>query len=115
MLREDVAFLEERFPPSLAEALDRSGLQVGLLDAPCQRVLVALDFELKLVPDLRGVDLLLTHLPSCSARWSGSCLRRPLGPSFKLSSPRTRHVTLCTHLTTSPRAAWGRCSLDSLA
>lgn len=64
MLRQDVVgFLDECFPPSLAEEWDQSGLQVGPLDAPCWRVLVALDFDLGLVSDLPGTDLVLTHHP----------------------------------------------------
>lgn len=64
MLRRDVvAFLEDRFPPALAEEWDRSGLQVGPLGAPCRRVIVALDFDLELVDGLTGVDLLVTHHP----------------------------------------------------
>ncbi|MBC7093395.1 Nif3-like dinuclear metal center hexameric protein [Candidatus Bipolaricaulota bacterium] len=64
MLRQDViAFLEERFPQALAEPWDRTGLQVGPLDAPCRRALVALDLDLGLVPTLQGVDLLITHHP----------------------------------------------------
>lgn len=61
--QEVVAFLEDRFPPSLAEGWDRSGLQVGPLEARCRRVLVALDLELSLLPRLGGVDLVLTHHP----------------------------------------------------
>ncbi len=64
MRRQDVvAFLDELFPPSLAEAWDRSGLQVGPLDAPCHRVAVALDLGLDLLPALEGVDLVVTHHP----------------------------------------------------
>ncbi len=64
MLRQDlVGFLDERFPPALAEEWDRSGLQVGPLDAPCRRVLVSLDFDLDLVADLPGTDLVVTHHP----------------------------------------------------
>ncbi len=61
--REVVAFLEERFPPSLSEEWDHSGLQVGNLDERCQRVLVALDLELRHLPLLSQVDLVLTHHP----------------------------------------------------
>lgn len=64
MLRQDVvAFLDERFPPSLAESWDRSGLQVGPLHAPCRRVTVALDLGLALLPHLQGADLVVTHHP----------------------------------------------------
>lgn len=71
MLRQDaVAFLDERFPPTLAEEWDRSGLQVGPLDRLCQRVLVALDFGLDLARALAGTDLVVTHHP---------LLFRPLG------------------------------------
>ncbi len=64
MQRGDVvAFLAERFPPSLAEPWDRSGLQVGPLQAPCQTVAVALDFDLHWTSCLEGVDLLITHHP----------------------------------------------------
>lgn len=64
MLRQDVvAFLDERFPPTVAEEWDRSGLQVGPLDAPCRRAVVALDFGLDLVGRLQSVDLVVTHHP----------------------------------------------------
>ncbi|MCX7750940.1 MAG: Nif3-like dinuclear metal center hexameric protein [Candidatus Bipolaricaulota bacterium] len=64
MLRQDVvAFLDERFPPALAEPWDRSGLQVGPLSAPCRRVTVALDLSLPLASGLDGVDLVVTHHP----------------------------------------------------
>ncbi len=58
-----VAFLDDLFPPALAEPWDRSGLQVGPLQAPCRRVVVALDFSLALASDLEGVDLVVTHHP----------------------------------------------------
>lgn len=64
MLRQDVvATLDESFPSALAEAWDRSGVQVGPLDAPCRRVLVALDFGLDLVSEIQDVDLVITHHP----------------------------------------------------
>ncbi len=64
MLRREItAYLDELFPPALAEEWDHSGLQVGDLSLPCQRVLVALDFDLSLVEALAGVDLLITHHP----------------------------------------------------
>ncbi len=64
MQRQDVVgALEERFPPALAEDWDRSGLQVGPLERPCRRVLVALDFGLDLAADLSGTDLVVTHHP----------------------------------------------------
>ncbi len=61
--RDIVAYLDELFPPILAEEWDHSGLQVGDLSLPCNRILVALDFELSLVDRLQGVDLLITHHP----------------------------------------------------
>lgn len=64
VLRQDVvAFLDGLFPPTLAEEWDRSGVQVGPLDRPCRRVVVALDFELALARTLSGVDLVVTHHP----------------------------------------------------
>jgi len=60
---EIVAYLDELFPPVLAEEWDHSGLQVGDLSLPCNRILVALDFELSLIDRLPGVDLLITHHP----------------------------------------------------
>lgn len=58
-----VAFLNELFPPALAEEWDRSGLQVGPLDRPCRRVMVALDFNLSLAQEVVGTDLVVTHHP----------------------------------------------------
>lgn len=63
MRREVIAYLDELFPPALAEEWDHSGLQVGDLSRPCRKVLVALDFDLPLVGMLAGVDLLVTHHP----------------------------------------------------
>ncbi|GAB4310269.1 MAG: Nif3-like dinuclear metal center hexameric protein [Candidatus Bipolaricaulota bacterium] len=64
MDRQDVvAFLDELFPPALAEDWDRSGLQVGPLERPCRRVVVALDFDLSLARDVGAVDLVVTHHP----------------------------------------------------
>lgn len=64
MERQDVVlFLDELFPPALAEPWDRSGLQVGPLVAPCRRVVVALDFSRALAENLDGVDLVVTHHP----------------------------------------------------
>ncbi len=64
MLRHEVvAYLDELFPPTLAEEWDHSGLQVGDLALPCRKVLVALDFDLSLVERLAGVDFLITHHP----------------------------------------------------
>lgn len=60
---EVVAFLRERFPESLAEDWDRTGLQVGTLEAPCRKVLVALDLRLQHLPLLEGVDLVVVHHP----------------------------------------------------
>lgn len=60
---EVVAFLEERFPKVLAEEWDHTGLQVGPLHAPCQRVLVTLDLGLHHLPQLAQVDLVVTHHP----------------------------------------------------
>ncbi len=61
--RDVIAYLDELFPPNLAEDWDHSGLQVGDLSLPCRRVLVSLDLELGLVDRLQGVDLLITHHP----------------------------------------------------
>ncbi|MBC7222492.1 Nif3-like dinuclear metal center hexameric protein, partial [Candidatus Bipolaricaulota bacterium] len=61
--REVVDFLEERFPLSLSEEWDNSGLQVGHLDEPCRRVLVTLDLELQHLPLLPQLDLVITHHP----------------------------------------------------
>ena len=60
---EVVAFLEDRFPPELAEEWDNSGLQVGELSGPCEKVAVALDLSLAILSQLSGVDLLVTHHP----------------------------------------------------
>ena len=64
MRRADVtAYLDELFPPSLAEDWDHSGLQVGPLSAPCRRVVVTLDFDVSLASGLGGVDLVIVHHP----------------------------------------------------
>ncbi len=64
MRRIDViALLDQRFPPSLAEEGDPTGLQVGPLDAPCRRVLVVVDLELGHLDRLGGMDLVITHHP----------------------------------------------------
>ncbi|MCS7217137.1 MAG: Nif3-like dinuclear metal center hexameric protein [Candidatus Bipolaricaulota bacterium] len=60
---EVVGYLEERFPRVLAEEWDRTGLQVGTLQGPCRRVLVALDLALAHLPLLVGVDLVVVHHP----------------------------------------------------
>ncbi len=58
-----MSYLDELFPPALAEEWDHSGLQVGDLALPCRRILVVLDFDLALVENLGGTDLLITHHP----------------------------------------------------
>lgn len=64
MDRQDVvAFLDELFPPALAEDWDRSGLQVGPVEGACRRVVVALDLSLAVARDLSCVDLVVTHHP----------------------------------------------------
>lgn len=64
MQRADVmAFLEERFPLSLAEEWDHCGLQVGNGVDPCRRVLVVLDLELQHLALLPDVDLVVAHHP----------------------------------------------------
>ena len=84
MLRAEVTgFLDDRFPPSLAEEWDRSGLQVGPLDAPCRRVLVALDFDLELLPKLPDTDLLVTHHPILFRPLSQLRPKTPLGKKLR--------------------------------
>jgi len=84
MLRRDVvAFLEDRFPSALAEEWDRTGLQVGPLAAPCRRVIVALDFDLGLVDELTGVDLLVTHHPLLFQPAERIDLDTPLGRKLR--------------------------------
>lgn len=76
---EVVAFLEERFPLSLAEDWDRCGLEVGSLEGPCRTVLVALDCELSHIPCLSQIDLLLTHHPLLFRPISEIRTETPLG------------------------------------
>ncbi len=59
------AALEAAAPLALAESWDRPGLQVGSLDAPVARVLIALDPTPSVVGEAvrRGADLLVTHHP----------------------------------------------------
>lgn len=64
MRRADVTtYLDQLFPPGLAEPWDHSGLQVGPLSAPCRRIIVALDFDISLTSELTGVDLVILHHP----------------------------------------------------
>lgn len=78
-----IAFLDSLFPPSLAEDWDRSGLQVGPLSGPCRRVMVALDYDLKLARELSGVDLLITHHPLLFNPISRLEPESPLGTKLK--------------------------------
>lgn len=85
MDRQDVvAFLNELFPPALAEEWDRSGLQVGPLDQPCRRVVVALDLDLDLARDLRAVDLVVTHHPLLLRPLDQLLPGTPLGEKLRL-------------------------------
>lgn len=80
---EVVAFLEERFPLSLAEEWDRCGLQVGDLARPCRRVLVVLDLEIKHLELLPQVDLVVTHHPLLFRPLSEIRVDTPLGQKLK--------------------------------
>jgi len=99
-----VAYLDELFPPTLAEDWDHSGLQVGDLSLPCRRVLVALDFDLKLAERLQGVDLLITHHPLLFRP-----LReiRPETPQGRKISALLREGTACYTVHTPYDAARG--------
>jgi len=59
------AAIEAAAPLALAESWDRPGLQVGSLDAPVARVLIALDPTPSVVEEAarRGADLIVTHHP----------------------------------------------------
>ncbi|HEU68940.1 MAG TPA: Nif3-like dinuclear metal center hexameric protein [Candidatus Acetothermia bacterium] len=91
MDRQDVvAFLNELFPPALAEDWDRSGLQVGPLEGPCRRVVVALDFDLEVARDLSAVDLVVTHHPLLFRPLDHVLPETPLGAKLQaLLSSRT--------------------------
>lgn len=85
MLRQDVvATLDELFPPTLAESWDRSGLQVGPLDRPCRRVLVALDLDLDLVGESPQTDLFVTHHPLLFRPLDRVLPETPLGAKLKV-------------------------------
>ena len=60
-----IRLLEGMAPPSLAEAWDNCGLQVGSLDRPVKHVWVALDPSPEVVDAAcrDGADLLITHHP----------------------------------------------------
>jgi len=84
MQREEVvAFLSERFPQELAEEWDRSGFQLGDLGKPCRRVLVALDLELRHLPLLSGVDLVVVHHPLLFRPLSEIRTDTPLGEKLR--------------------------------
>lgn len=105
MLRQDVVgFLEERFPPALAEEWDRSGLQVGPLDAPCRRVFVSLDLSLDLVANSPGTDLVVTHHPLLFRPLDRVLPGTPLGD--KLRALLT-HGAACYTVHTPYDVAWG--------
>ena len=59
------AAIEAVAPLALAESWDRPGLQVGSLDAPVARVLIALDPIPSVVEEAvrKGADLIITHHP----------------------------------------------------
>ncbi len=80
---EVTAFLEERFPKVLAEEWDRTGLQVGPLNAPCRRVLVTLDFALSHLSALDQVDLVVTHHPLLVRPLEVVEPRTPLGQKLR--------------------------------
>lgn len=63
--REIVKRLEEQYPPSCAESWDNVGLLVGHLDAPVEKVYVALDLTEEILGQALewGADLILTHHP----------------------------------------------------
>lgn len=84
---EITSYLDELFPPTLAEEWDHSGLQVGDLSLPCNRVLVALDLELSLLGRLQGVDLLVTHHP---------LIFRPL-KEIRPATPLGRKIAVLLH------------------
>ncbi len=64
-VKDIVAWLEELFPPSLAEDWDFVGLQVGDPEAHVERVLISLDPTLQAVREAvaLNVSLLITHHP----------------------------------------------------
>lgn len=80
---EVISFLEERFPPELAEEWDNTGLQVGSLEGPCRRVLVALDFQERHFSLLPGTDLILTHHPLLFRPLNKILLGKPLGEKIR--------------------------------
>ncbi|MGQ9700549.1 MAG: Nif3-like dinuclear metal center hexameric protein [Candidatus Bipolaricaulaceae bacterium] len=89
---EVIAFLEERFPLSLSEEWDHTGLEVGERDAPCRRVLVALDLELHHLDLLPGTDLVVTHHPLLFRPVTQIPTGTPLGQ--KLQALLAHEVTL---------------------
>ncbi len=89
---EVIAFLEERFPLSLSEEWDHTGLEVGRRDEPCRTVLVALELELHHLPLLPQVDLALVHHPLLFRPLTQVSTQTPLGQ--KLQALLAHKVTL---------------------
>lgn len=81
--KEVVAFLTERFPLGLAEEWDRSGFQIGDLDRPCRRVLVALELELRHLELLPELDLVVVHHPLLFRPISEIRARTPIGTKIQ--------------------------------
>jgi len=105
MDRQDVVvFLDELFPPALAEDWDRSGLQVGPAAGPCRRVVVALDLSLAVARDLSCVDLVVTHHPLLFRPLDRLLPEKPHGEKLLLL---LRSGTACYSVHTPYDIAWG--------
>ncbi|MCL2560576.1 MAG: Nif3-like dinuclear metal center hexameric protein [Turicibacter sp.] len=65
LVKDVVAFLEEKFPPSLAYEWDNIGLQLGDIERETRKILIALDATTPVVDEAvaQGVDLIVTHHP----------------------------------------------------
>lgn len=64
-LREILTKIESICPKALQEEYDNSGLQVGNPDMPCNRIMLALDFQEAVLAEAVGkkADLIITHHP----------------------------------------------------
>jgi len=85
-LGDAIGYLERHAPPELAEAWDRSGLQVGCKNAIVKRVLVALDPSEHTAARAAEVkaDLILTHHPLLLDPLTKIDLDTPLGRTVAL-------------------------------
>lgn len=64
-VRDIVKIMEEHFPPRLAESWDNSGLQVGSVNEPANRVVVSLDLDKEVLDRAvdEDADMIITHHP----------------------------------------------------